>query len=692
MKRLAAPLALLFGTLALVILGAQSVRDWEAEPSSAPGGDSSGMATSETSTEARPEDDIDVAGTTTTRPLSETDPSTYFVSSTGDDTHDGQAPETATLDLQAAINRLQPGQTLFVMNGTYERVLGSGQGGHFRLASSGEPNKPITIAAAPGHQPVILATQGSGIELVGSYLTLRGITIRGEGFGPDNDFGFGVMAEKGHHIEISEMTVSGMPIGGIATIETSHVTITDNTVFDNAKWGPEQGSGISIYEPIDFGHGPDADGYTDRIMGNLVYGNENVTGASWRDDGMVTDGNGIILDYGRRNGYSGSFLVANNIVSGNGGRGVHIFNTDRVDVIHNSTFGNGRSTNLFPEGSNAELAAYDAAEVRFLDNIAQASEDSRLTLRTWRADDHITDNNVYVGDEPDGGVGPNDVVLANGPIYKSPTLDARAGNFAVLPQSPASGLAASRIVSVDAFGTRRSEAPTAGAVELAAQAGRAMPAETLDTSLPGDGGAAAAESATAMLPDAAEQANTPAATSTTTPETLGTQSMTDDDDREAAAAESTATTLPDPADQVSTPSAAPTTPAPTDNAVPPAQEPTAAHTAVSPTDAESTDLGSGDLAGEGSEAVDGGPSAPNLADVEPAPARLPLSVAPPPDRGPTSVDDPTPALAFIQIHADGATDDGPQRLVTATAGMLALVVAVLGFRTLAGPPRSRSVA
>ncbi len=364
--------------------------------------------------------------------LSETDPSTFFVSATGDDSGDGQAPETAWLSLDPALHRLSAGQTLYVMDGRYEQPLSPGRGGHFRLSQSGTANAWIRVKAMAGHHPVLVGTHGSGLEIAGSFIEVSGLEIAGQGYSSSNNFGMGIELADGVNLIVSNNTVHGFPLGGIAANRSAGIQISNNTVYQNGYWHPHQGSGISVWLPQNRGQSFDQDGYTDRIYGNVVFANENKVAANGNAQGQITDGNGIIIDSGRQTGYQGRFLVMNNISAGNGGRGIHVFDTDHVDVIHNTTYRNGFTAALWPGGS--ELTAYRASDVRFLNNIAVALP-GKLPILVGEANSIESAGNVLVGGAPSSIVDESDQVLADGPVFVSPNTDPRQANFALSTES-----------------------------------------------------------------------------------------------------------------------------------------------------------------------------------------------------------------------------------------------------------------
>ncbi len=88
---------------------------------------------------------------------------TLYVSTTGSDHHPGDGPQDgqAMRTLQAAVDRLQPGDTLLIRGGVYrERVV---------FPRSGEPGRPITLKPYQGENVVI-----SGCEPVTGWTPFKG--------------------------------------------------------------------------------------------------------------------------------------------------------------------------------------------------------------------------------------------------------------------------------------------------------------------------------------------------------------------------------------------------------------------------------------------------------------------------------------------------------------------------------------
>ena len=78
--------------------------------------------------------------------------------------------------------------------------------------------------------------------------------------------------------------------------------------------------------------------------GNVIYGNTNVPKCSGCTD---PDGSGIIVDDGKHTQsdnkpYNGRTMIDHNVIFGNGGRGVHIYDSDNVTVTRNTLYRNNQ--------------------------------------------------------------------------------------------------------------------------------------------------------------------------------------------------------------------------------------------------------------------------------------------------------------------------------------------------------------
>ena len=104
---------------------------------------------------------------------------TYYVSASGSDNNNGFSINSAFESLQKAADLSQPGDIVYVMNGTY-RQTASSDGNVLTIRHSGTANAWITYKAYPGQQPKIVSTGWSGIEIQGAdYITVEGFELEG---------------------------------------------------------------------------------------------------------------------------------------------------------------------------------------------------------------------------------------------------------------------------------------------------------------------------------------------------------------------------------------------------------------------------------------------------------------------------------------------------------------------------------
>ena len=391
-------------------------------------------------------------------------PNAIFVSAgSGDDEAAGTGFDSALSSLQTALDRVEPGETIYVMDGEYTERADPGNA-HYVARRGGTADQPVRIEAAPDHNPVIIASDGNGLEIQADYVEVIGLTVRGEGYETENNpWGNGILIRNSHHVRLVGNEISGMPLNGVSTVESSNLAIIDNEIYENAFWNHSQGSGISLWHSVSNGEPPDADGYHDRVIGNRVYRNENKVTSVWRNYEVITDGNGIIIDQGRETNYDGRVLVANNVSFDNGGRGIMVFETDRVDVIHNTVFRNGRTPDLW--GGPTELSAAKARDVRFDNNLVWPSDGAK-GISISEAEEVSSTGNLVVDTGNPGVTSPTDTVLVGDPLLISPSIDEAEADFRPTASSPAVGAAVDirPRLNWDRSGVdRRESAPTAGA-------------------------------------------------------------------------------------------------------------------------------------------------------------------------------------------------------------------------------------
>lgn len=391
----------------------------------------------------------------TAAPVPDQDPNIFFVSpNLGDENNDGQTADSPWQSLHNAIWKLQPGQTLLLMDGEYAEQAAPDYA-HYQVSVNGTPDAWIRIGAAPGHQPVLTPSSGNAIEVQGAYIELSGLTIRGHSYNEENSYGWGVIIRDTHHVRIQEMTISNMPVGGISGVGSSNIEIYRNEVFENSFWGTEQGSGISLWSSKNHGYGPSEDGYHDKIIGNIAYRNENKVYSRWSPNRKIkTDGNGIIIDETNENHYKGKFLIANNVLFDNGGRAVITNLAANIDIVYNTTYGNGRTPDL--AGGAVEIAAVRSQNVRILNNIAWALP-NLPALAVKEMSGLTIGGNVFVTDKPTGHETGDDIVTP-GPIgLRAPNIDPTVADFRPTADSVVidRALAAAVTLGFDADGNPR---------------------------------------------------------------------------------------------------------------------------------------------------------------------------------------------------------------------------------------------
>jgi parallel beta-helix repeat protein len=288
------------------------------------------------------------------------------------------------------------------MNGTYT----STKSDILSIYRTGEPGKWIRYKAYPGHTPKLKSGNNNwqGIYFNGvSYILIEGLTLEGnndnvteaqaktqlkdtngdgkiDAMEPKPEYsgtGIGInpdynnLAQPSHHIIIRKNTVYNFGSGGIYTYGADFVVLEDNVLYNNVWYSPYGASGISFYQNRDTQ--PGYTGYRMIVRRNISYGNRNFLPCSCVGFEKISDGNGIIVDDSRNTQnespygiYTGKTLLANNIVHDNWGRGLHVFESDNVNIINNTAFSNSYGPTI-PQG---QISVINADNVRVYNNIA----------------------------------------------------------------------------------------------------------------------------------------------------------------------------------------------------------------------------------------------------------------------------------------------------------------------------------
>lgn len=365
---------------------------------------------------------------------------------------DGEAGNPGTIEeplasITEAVRLAEPGQHVLVRRGQYrEEVLISGV--------SGRPDAWVTLRSYPGERATIVSDIGQNAIAVrkgSSYLNIACFQLSGPTQSPDavpgspaenrerrlggagfaqlpKNYGAGVdigdqsdtrAGLLSHHVRVIANEVHDYAEMGISAVEVSHITVAGNVVYRNAKYSCHAGSGIGIGYMLDTGGPDNSDGYSNYIVGNVAYGNENRALQCFSDSigAVITDGNGIIVDDNDSNGYQARTLIADNVVYNNGGRGILLFQSSRVDVVNNISYHNAFTEQLGgKDGPHPEIAVGRGEEIRIYNNIAVPRPGNRAYV------DNRSDADARANLFTDPGPGTE--------LFAAPSLD-RTADFSV---------------------------------------------------------------------------------------------------------------------------------------------------------------------------------------------------------------------------------------------------------------------
>jgi len=424
----------------------------------------------------------------------------YYVSAAGSDSNDGLSESTAFRTIQRAADLTNPGDTVYIMNGTYTETR-EGEANFIVKRSGSAAGGYITYKAYPGHKPKI-SVQGvwHHILITASYIRIEGLELEGprpnitydqayarytyykqrEASGAPIDWAYigqtqtgGIFARPSHatpdvflhHIEILNNHVYNMAGGGIGFEKTDYIRVEGNRVHDTSNWTIYANSGISVWHPTN------SDSYTGHkifIERNVSYNNECLI--PWIVSGQISDGNGIIIDdtkFTQERGmkaYAGKIRVANNLSYNNGGSGIHAYSSQNVDIVNNTAYGNSKSPALDYGG----IFANDSSNVNILNNIVYARTGEKVN-DNYRNSNVVYNYNLYYNG-PVTVSGPNDIT-AN-PAFVNPA----AGDFRIAAGSPALDSGTSQLApATDLDGSVRPQGTgyDRGAYEGASDAGGA---------------------------------------------------------------------------------------------------------------------------------------------------------------------------------------------------------------------------
>ncbi len=310
----------------------------------------------------------------------------------GDSKYNGLTPSKPKSRIQEAANLTKPGDTVFVMNGTYSNIYTSDD--VLDIPKSGTLKKNIVYINYPSHHPIISFSGWAGIAIQNgvSYIKIIGFEVvgnnakvvltnalkqpqscvnrKGNYDSKYNGNGIiinGKIGRHTHHIVIARNKVHDCGGGGIGAAQSDYITFEENIVYNTSLYTIFGTSGISFYQFWNFDYAP---GYHNVIRRNKCYNNRSLVPCIKSCE--ILDGNGIIVDdfrnmqYGSKLGaYKGRTLIENNICWFNGGTGIHAFQSDHIDIVNNTAYCNLKSK----EAKSGQILAGGSSDVRIVNNI-----------------------------------------------------------------------------------------------------------------------------------------------------------------------------------------------------------------------------------------------------------------------------------------------------------------------------------
>lgn len=422
----------------------------------------------------------------------------WYVSGNGQNSlinENGQSPENPLKTISFAFNQAaEPGDTVFVMNGTY-RNAGYGSGNHQNnpvvyLNNSGTEGFPIVLTNMPGHEPLV-EFDGAGGFVANQikHIEISGFTVVGPGENITKDEAMEQRLElprpnyyngrgiaiwgPANHITITDNTVSFAPASGIRVNKGDYIYISNNHIYNNCWYTSAAESALVIAEATSINQ---ADTIKIRLENNKVWGNQNkipfftphppnigVPDYGTAEQDYIIDGSGVYIT--RNKDYeSGWFYLANNISFNNGINGLVVHRTDRAIAVNNTCYMNGATPLESGRQNSSGLTINNSSDVKIFNNISYARYPEDFALGKY-GDLHNIEmkaNIIFNGNTPfSEGYTYNDPLFVN-----ADTLEIEA-DFSLTENSPAidQGELNQWIPEHDFAGNPRTESPDIGALE-----------------------------------------------------------------------------------------------------------------------------------------------------------------------------------------------------------------------------------
>ncbi len=282
----------------------------------------------------------------------------YYIAPTGSDSNNGTSTSSPWATFSHAMNVLKPGDTLYLMDGTYNANQYS-SGGYYYLMyinTSGTSGNPITITALNKGKANLTCGAQDGdhyaIMSIGSYITIKDLVIYNCDLGTDWTVNSGTATDQTLVGNIIHDV--GAPIN--VQDNCNYFTADSNTIYNFGTPGSNQNHGI-------YGRG-----ISGTIINNLVYGN---LGQGWSIQ---------VGSYGVSP--SGTWEIINNTLVGNNNPDhnecITLYDTSFSDLYLFNNICTGANTAMVYGGWNSTWYA----EYNLLDSTSNICNSSDSTCTT----------------------------------------------------------------------------------------------------------------------------------------------------------------------------------------------------------------------------------------------------------------------------------------------------------------------
>jgi hypothetical protein len=308
-----------------------------------------------------------------------------YLSPIGNDNADGTSESTAWATLGKANSmQLPAGTCVTLSDGTYvhstTQVLNNG-------GNAATPTGYLVYKAKNMGKARIQANATASfwhiISLQGAYYWFDGLEFDGNNNAAQSCVDTGVPSKgPAHHVWVTNSTLHGCGLNGISFANTEYLYVIHNLAYNNSSspMSGLYGSGISVYQARALANYTPTG--TDKAQPAKIVISDNISRDNFnpQSGNSNSDGNGIIVDDWRNTqikyggtgvSYKGGGLVTRNWTYHNGGKGVHSFLSESVEISYNYANNNNWDTHN-PGTWRAEISVQEGADNRVHHNTAVA--------------------------------------------------------------------------------------------------------------------------------------------------------------------------------------------------------------------------------------------------------------------------------------------------------------------------------